>query len=255
MAIFRINDVNINVVEMNKTATETIVMIHGMFTNMAVFYFKIAPKLAEKYRVVLYDMKGHGLSDIAPSGYDFHSMSDDLLELMNALELSKVHLVGYSYGGLVALYTAMHCPERVGEIAIIESPNPNDDEPRKLLEKYSRESLEQYTRKLSESTHMKPSSRHLDKLHKIQQYLLDNTTIVNDITQNGIFFQAIASAHLPNKTLLLYANGSECKEAGEFLHRHVKDSRLFFGEGDHNLPVQDPDWVAEKLYDFYTTVK
>jgi pimeloyl-ACP methyl ester carboxylesterase len=174
---------------------------------------------------------------------------------MKALGLSKAHLVGYSYGGLVALYTAMNYPERVGDIAIIESPNPNDDEPRKLLEKYSRESLEQYTRKLSESTHLNPSRRHMEKLHKIQQYLLDNTTIVNDITQNVIFFQNVASAHIPNKTLLLYANESECKDAGEFLHRHIKDSRLFFGEGDHNLPVQNPDWVAEKLYDFYTGMK
>lgn len=255
MPILRINNLNINVVEMNTTASETIVMIHGMFTNMAVFYFKIAPKLAEKYRVVLYDMRGHGLSDIAPSGYDFRFMSEDLLELMKALGLSKAHLVGYSYGGLVALYTAMNYPERVGDIAIIESPNPNDDEPRKLLEKYSRESLEQYTRKLSESTHLNPSRRHMEKLHKIQQYLLDNTTIVNDITQNVIFFQNVASAHIPNKTLLLYANESECKDAGEFLHRHIKDSRLFFGEGDHNLPVQNPDWVAEKLYDFYTGMK
>jgi pimeloyl-ACP methyl ester carboxylesterase len=248
MAFIKINQLNINYVELNKTASETIVMIHGMLTNLSVFYLKIAPKLAEKYHIIMYDMRGHGLSEIASSGYGLQSMSNDLWELLNVLGLEKVHLVGYSYGGLVALYTAIHYPERINKIAIIDSPNPIRN-----TEKYSSESLEQHVRKYSESIQLKPSNRHLEKLHKINQYLFEETSIVEDLSQNKDFFSKVAHSHFQKETLLLYAKGSDCHEDGKFLHRNISNSRLFFGEGTHSIPVQNPVWITEKLYDFFTS--
>lgn len=248
MAFIKINQLNINCIELNNTAPETIVMIHGMFTNMSVFYFKIAPKLAEKYHIVLYDMRGHGLSEIASSGYDLQSMSNDLGELLNVLGLEKVHLVGYSYGGLVALWTVMHYPEKTGKIAIIDSPDPS-----RITGKYTPESFVQEIKKYSESTQLKPSNRHMEKQHKLNRYLFEETSIAKDLSQNKDFFRKIAQAHFPNETLLLYADGSDCHEAGKFLHRNISNSHLFFGAGDHNIPVQNPLWITEKLYDFFTS--
>jgi len=252
MATLQINNVNINVVEMNPTASEAIVMLHGMFTNLSVFYYKIAHQLAEKFHVVLYDLRGHGLSDSAPSGYDFQTMSDDLLELLKVLELEKAHIVGYSYGGLIALYTAMHHPEKAGKIAVIEAPNPTDEEPRKLLENYSKTFLEQYIQGMYVSAYLKPSARQIEKNHKQHDYLFNNTTLIDDITKNRDFFSEIARANILHETLLLYAKNSDCNEAGEFLHRHICNSQLFFGEGDHNLPLQSPDWIVGKLKEFIT---
>jgi len=239
---------------MNESASETIIMLHGMFTNLSVFYYKIAPKLAEKFHVVLYDLRGHGMSEATPSGYDFQSMSDDLLALMEALELEKVHLTGYSYGALVTLYTAMFHPEKTDKVAIIEAPDPKDEEPRRLLENYSKALLEQYVKNMYVTTLMKPSYRQIEKNHKQHDYLFNNTSLIDDITKNRDFLCEIERANIPNETLLLYATDSPCKEAGESLHRYIRNSQLFFGEGDHNLPLQSPDWVAKKLCDFYTTV-
>jgi pimeloyl-ACP methyl ester carboxylesterase len=248
MAFIKINQLNINCIELNKTASETIVMIHGMLTNLSVFYLKIAPKLAEKYHIVLYDMRGHGLSEIASSGYDLSSMSNDLCELLTVLGLKKVHLVGYSYGGMVALYTVMHHPEKIGKIAIIDSPNSIRN-----TEIYDFESFMQDIEKYSESTQLKPSNRHIEKLHRLNRYLFEKTSIAKDIEKYKDFFDTVAQAHFPNETLLLYAAGSDCQEAGKFLHRNISNSHLLFGEGDHTIPVQNPAWITEKLYDFFTS--
>ena len=252
MAVIRINNVDTNVIEMNESASETVVMLHGMFTNLSVFYYKIAPKLAEKFHVVLYDLRGHGMSEATPSGYDFQTMSDDLLALLEALGLEKAHLTGYSYGGLVALYTAMFHPGKTGKIAVIEAPDSNDEEPRKLLENYSKAFLDQYVQNMYVTTLLKPGRRQIEKNHKQHDYLFNNTSLIDDITKNRDFFREIELASIPNETLLLYADNSPCKEAGESLHRYIRNSRLFFGEGDHNLPLQSPEWVAANLYDFYT---
>jgi len=253
MATIRINNTNTNVIEMNESASETIIILHGMFTNLSIFYYKIAPKLAEKFHVVLYDLKGHGLSEVMPSGYDFQSMSDDLLALMEALKIEKAHLAGYSYGGLVALYTAMFHPEKTGKVAAIESPNSKDNELHNLLENYSKASLEQYLNNIYVTTLIKPSRRLIEKDHKQFDYLLNNTSLIDDITKNWDFFYKIKHANITNETLLLYGKDSPCKEAGKSLHQYIRNSQLFLGEGDHNLPLQSPDWVAEKLYDYYTT--
>ena len=122
MPIIDLPKVRLHVQELNPDGPETIIMVHGMFSNLAVYYFNIAPMLAKHYRVVLFDMKGHGMSEKVRTGYDLTSMTDDLRDLMDALGIEKAHLAGYSYGGLVALKMAARFPERVGKLAIIEGP-------------------------------------------------------------------------------------------------------------------------------------
>ena len=194
------------------------------------------------------------MSEIASSGYDLQSMSEDLWELLDVLGLEKVHLVGYSYGGLIALNTAIHRPEKTDKIAIIDSPNPIGELPQ-LQEKYNPESFEQFMKKYSESTQLTPSSRHMKKLHDLYRHLFEKTSIINDLSHNRDFFAKIAQARLQNEMLLLYADGSDCHEAGKFLHEHISKSRLFFGEGDHNIPVQNPAWITEKLCEFFTAAE
>ncbi|HEY6901683.1 MAG TPA: alpha/beta fold hydrolase, partial [Puia sp.] len=105
----------------------TVVMVHGMLGNLAVYYFQIAPLLAEYFHVVLYDLKSHGMSERSEAGYDLDSMSDDLVGLMDVLGLRKVHLAGYSFGALIALKAAAKFAGRIDKLAIIEGPDPSDE--------------------------------------------------------------------------------------------------------------------------------
>ena len=75
-------NVRLHVQELNPEGKETIIMVHGMFSNLAVYYFNIAPMLAKHFRVVLFDMKGHGMSEKIPTGYDLTSMTTDLRDLI-----------------------------------------------------------------------------------------------------------------------------------------------------------------------------
>ncbi|MDR3218439.1 MAG: alpha/beta hydrolase [Dysgonamonadaceae bacterium] len=250
MAFVKIKDTNIYYLESNKEADETILMLHGMFSNMAVFYLNIAPKLAEKYHIVLYDFKGHGMSDVAASGYDLRSMTEEMLELIEKLHLKKVHITGYSFGGLIALYTLIHYPDIIGKAAIIEAPNPDTEEHR-TVQTYSRDLLLQKTMDSSSSTQLKPSNRKLNKLNAQIEFLLNKSTLQDDMRLFLNFFEEIPGSHISNETLLLYGNQSDCVDSGYFLHQSIKDSQLFIGEGDHNIPVQNSQWITDKLVDFF----
>jgi 3-oxoadipate enol-lactonase len=70
--------------------------------------------LASQLRIVRFDMRGHGQSD-APSGlYNLERLALDALALLDALDIRQANLCGLSLGGMLALWLAIHCPERVG---------------------------------------------------------------------------------------------------------------------------------------------
>ncbi|MDR3141710.1 MAG: alpha/beta hydrolase [Tannerellaceae bacterium] len=248
--MIRINNNNFNILELNESATEIVVMIHGLFTNLSVYYFSIAQALAKKYHIVLYDLKGHGLSETAHSGYDLQSMSEDLRGILSELRLPKVHLTGYSYGGLIALYMAVHHPETIDKLIIIETPNLSDGQSRPLLEGYNKLFLDQYLEDLSVSTGITPSRRKISRTHRQVQFLFEHTTLKEDLSRDLDLFDKIAENPVKNETLLLYATQTECKNAAKFLYQHIKKSSLYYGKGNHSIPIQNPEWIIDKMTGF-----
>ena len=60
------------------------------------------PALAPEHRVVAYDMRGHGRSDVPFGGYDAVTQSGDLLGLVDALGIQRASVVGDAAGGVIA---------------------------------------------------------------------------------------------------------------------------------------------------------
>src|SRR5579872_3908541 len=83
-----------------------LVMVHGLTGNLAVWHLNIVPQLADHFRVLTYDLRGHGYSDVPPTGYSPDDMACDLLGLLDALEIERPTIAGHSYGADIALYFA-----------------------------------------------------------------------------------------------------------------------------------------------------
>lgn len=98
-----------------------VVMIHGMGGNLAVWHLTMIPELQDHYRVTSYDLRGHGRSDVPPSGYTTQQMADDLRGLLDALGIDQAHLVGHCLGADIALHFALRYPRRAAKIVAIEA--------------------------------------------------------------------------------------------------------------------------------------
>ena len=71
------------------------------------------PALGEGFRLVRYDARGHGASDVPPPPYTLAQLGGDLLGVLDALAIARAHVVGASLGGLVGLWLAARHPERI----------------------------------------------------------------------------------------------------------------------------------------------
>ena len=94
---------------------QPVLMLHGGLANSN-YWGNQVPALAQKYRVVVMDSRGHGRSthDDRPYGYDL--MASDVIGLMDFLKLPKVALVGWSDGAIIGLDIAIHHPERLSKL-------------------------------------------------------------------------------------------------------------------------------------------
>jgi pimeloyl-ACP methyl ester carboxylesterase len=236
---------------MNKGAKETVLLIHGMFSNLSVYYFNIAPILARHFHVVMYDLKSHGMSSKSKEGYDLNSLTDDLLALMETLELKAVHLVGYSFGGLIALRMAIRFPGRVKKLAVIEAPDPGENEKLGIIDMYSKEFLIDYIDNFTDTTRFKMGKRQLEKNHRMYDYLFNESSIKADLGKERSFFSGGEIGAVRQDTLLLYGKDSDCVPSGKTLYDRLTRSRIVLLDGDHNLPLQQPEATALKLKDFF----
>jgi len=90
----------------------TLVLINSLGTNLRMWNPQVA-LLSHALRIVRYDCRGHGASDVPSGNYTIEQLGRDLLALLDTLQIEQAHICGLSLGGLVALWFAVTYPNRV----------------------------------------------------------------------------------------------------------------------------------------------
>lgn len=78
-----------------------------------------ADALAEHFRVVRYDTRGHGGSPVPAGPYDIDDLADDVVALLDTLGVERAHFVGLSLGGMTGMRLAARNPGRVDRLAVL----------------------------------------------------------------------------------------------------------------------------------------
>jgi 3-oxoadipate enol-lactonase len=96
-----------------------IVCVNPLGTNLHVWDAQAAA-LSERYRVIRYDMRGHGMTSLAPSGEDYAiaRLADDVAALLDVLRIERAHYVGLSIGGQIGQRFAAAHPTRVDSLVL-----------------------------------------------------------------------------------------------------------------------------------------
>ncbi len=99
------------------TGAPVLVFSNSLGTNYSMWDPQ-ASALQTKLRLLRYDSRGHGHSSVAPGPYSIEQLGKDVLALLDALHLDRVHFCGLSMGGMIGMWLAANAPNRVNHMIL-----------------------------------------------------------------------------------------------------------------------------------------
>ena len=112
-------DREISVREVGPVEAPVIVLIHGLAGSSMAEWYKVAPLLADRFRVVMIDHRSHGLSVPERGRFEIEDEANDIATVVEALDLESVGIAGYSMGGAIAQAVAYRHPHLVQKLALV----------------------------------------------------------------------------------------------------------------------------------------
>jgi pimeloyl-ACP methyl ester carboxylesterase len=227
-----------------------VVMLHGLLVgSMASWYFTAAPVVAESHRVRLYDLRGHGKSARAKTGYDIPTMAADLASLAASFSPGPFALVGHSYGASIALHFALKSPSRVSKLVLVDAPLPASrlDELEAFLGRSPDAMVESLPTALQDALARK--GRQATRFVEGLRFLTSESSLFADLRRaEDIPDDVLATLRCP--VLCIYGTQSSCRPVGERVARVVPGARLLLLEGGHFLPVEAPKALGVHIKEF-----
>lgn len=112
-----------------------VLLIHGVGARLD-NWDGVAAVLSRNFRVLRYDLRGHGKSSKVPGPYSLEMFADDAAGLLDHLGIPRVHVAGHSLGGMIAITLAVRRPQRVDRLAVLSAAaGRTDEERRKVMER------------------------------------------------------------------------------------------------------------------------
>jgi pimeloyl-ACP methyl ester carboxylesterase len=174
-----------------------IIFIHGLTANAFTFQ-AFADELANNHRIFAYDLRGRGDSDKPENGYSIPLHAADLAELIDELELDRPIVAGHSLGALIGLYFAVHYPEKLSKLILIDAGAPfewetPEEQPAWLTAAMNRigaptASFEEYIQRLKATPFLGPYwNSYIDLYFKHDIRLQSDGSVVAKAYREGIF--------------------------------------------------------------------
>lgn len=97
-----------------------VTLTHPLGVTLALWDDHVAA-LTKRYRVLRYDVRGHGASEIPFGPYTLEQMAGDLVDLLDSLGIMETHFVGVSMGGLIGMTAAVTHPSRIESLVLCDT--------------------------------------------------------------------------------------------------------------------------------------
>jgi len=100
-----------------QSGTPALLFSNSLGTNYSMWDPQV-PELRKKFRVLRYDTRGHGQSSLTPGPYSIEQLGKDVIALLDALDLDRVHFCGLSMGGMIGMWLGVNVPERLNKLVL-----------------------------------------------------------------------------------------------------------------------------------------
>ena len=234
-------------------------LIHGIGATKNAWRF-VSPILKKKFKLITYDLRGHGESPIPKDKFNLDDLVRDLEALRKKLNIKKAHFAGHSLGGMIAPYYARKFPDRVLSLGLISTAAGRNEEDKqkifaviKLMEENGIENV------LKNLTNRWFTDTFIKKYPDIIQERLDQVINTNPKIFLNVFRIYAETEMKPwlseiNKPSLILTgekDGGCNPRLNKIISSEIKKSKLIILPNyKHSLLIEAPDEVSKNLMDF-----
>jgi pimeloyl-ACP methyl ester carboxylesterase len=102
-----------------------VILIHGLTGDLSIWFLcEAMGVLGRSFRVTVYDLRGHGYSDVPRDGYTSADQAADLMAIMDTLDIDRAMVVGHSFGAVIAMHAAALYPDRIDSVVLSDPSFP-----------------------------------------------------------------------------------------------------------------------------------
>ncbi|MFC5591853.1 alpha/beta fold hydrolase [Sporosarcina soli] len=244
-----------------KGTGEPLVFIHGVGLDHAMWEHQVN-RLSEQYRVIVYDMIGHGGSSHPPGPYSLSQYVEQLAALVDGLSLEKIHLVGFSMGGMVAQGFALAYEEKMKTLTIMNAvANRTEKQRQAILARVEEVSangpqptIEPAIQRWFTSDYLKEQEGVVSQIRARLQtnnpssYLAAYTLFA---TADQELWDKLDQIIVPTLVITGEEDVGSTPEMAQQIHEKIAASELLIVPTmRHMLPVERPDIVNEAIHSF-----
>ena len=261
-----VNNITVSYNDAGTDGAPAIIFIHGFPFNKSMWNGQIEA-LKTDYRVISYDVRGHGNSDLGVKDFSIELFGQDLILLMDALKIEKAILCGLSMGGYIALNAIGNYPERFTALVLSDTncvSDTNESKAKRMetiesirkdgVEKYADESL----KKLFAPESFTKNSKDVDKA-RVMITATSKQSLYN--TLHALANRKETCSQLPeiNVPVLILVGKEDIitpPEAAQSMHEKIKGSFLhIISHAGHLSNMENPLEFNDQLKTFVTGVK
>jgi len=260
-----INDLVVSYNDEGKIGDPVIIFIHGFPFNKSMWN-KQMEVLKENYRVIAYDVRGHGNSDAGTEDFSIDLFATDLLNLMDALKIDKAMLCGLSMGGYIALNAVENYPDRFDALILSDTTctadTPEAKEKRmKTIKSIRKDGLEKFAdESLTNLFALESFSTKKKEIAAVREMIV-NTTEESLCKTLRAFYERketcnkLSDIYVP--VLIMVGNEDKITPlaAAQLMNEKINESLLsVIGHAGHLSNIENPSEFNDQLEEFVSTV-
>lgn len=260
-----VNQLTVSYNDEGQEGSPVIIFIHGFPFNKSMWTKQIEA-LKNNFRVIAYDVRGHGNSDLGSGIYSIDLFVNDLINLMDFLKIDKAILCGLSMGGYIALKAIETYPDHFDSLILCDTncfaDTPEVKEKRmKTIESIKKDGVEKFADESLKNL-FAPESFETNEVEiaSVREMIVNTSKKTLYKTLRAFYERKETCSNLHNiKVPVLIMVGSEDKitplAAAQMIQEKIEDSLLSIVEhAGHLSNLENPKEFNTQLEQFVSTV-
>jgi 3-oxoadipate enol-lactonase len=235
-----------------------LVLSNSLGTNFSIWDARVA-EFERHFRILRYDMRGHGKSSVPPPPYSVPELAGDLLSLADFLGIDRFHFCGLSIGGMIGMSLALQSPARLRKLVLCSTAAKIG-----TFESWNTRIEMVRTQGMKEIARATPPRWFTpDFQNSSPEVIAAVVRSIESLNPDGYIggccavrdfdaYSTVSSIHVP----VLVVSGTHDPAAppsdGHFLADHISGARYVELNASHISIMEDPQRFANEVLDFLT---